>query len=127
MKFRGLTQKRGVYYYRPLQVDGKRPNRVSLRTKDLQKALARAQEYEQRYLPPHGRGSSCRSHRTVHGCSKVTSGIYTVKTRSVTESTLRLFCEWVGNPKIGDVSRKHFEQWRDQLLKDGRKPSGVVT
>ena len=126
MRIKGLSQKRGWYYYQPPQIDGIRPKRIALKTKDERKAIEAALELRDRSIRHTGQ-DRLSGHVDRFMQAKQASGTYTAKTAQATENCLKLFCEWAGNPTIGDVTRGMIERWRDQLLAEGRARSGVVT
>ena len=125
MKIPGLSQKRGVYYYRPPQVDGIRPRKVSLRTRDLSKALELALEMKKQSGWDISKGRlSGEIQRFLQ--AKESGGDYRPRTLETVRNTLRQFELWIGNPKVSAITSKHIVAWKEDMVSRGMSRSGMV-
>ena len=126
MDIPGITKIRDTYYYRPPQVDGARPRRVSLRTKSLTEAISRAAEL-QRTTGIAKSAGRLEGEVERYVTRRVEAGDYTRRTRQATESTLASFVKFSGNVLASAVTRETLEAWQVAMVADGKSSSTVAT
>jgi integrase len=126
MKIKGLTQKRGWFYYRPPQVDGLRPARIALRTKDPNEAAILALELKSKSDLAISSGRLAGEVQR-YLAFKIESKAFTRATAQATSSTLRQFEIWIGNPRVSAITSSRIEAWRVHLHSQGKPDNSVVT
>jgi integrase len=130
IKVRGLTRIGGWYYYRPAQIGGIRPPRVSLDTQKFEVAVQLALEMKRGRGPEFTPGTLLfegarflRVREELMGAGKLSRWTYVSD-----ESVLKLFREWAGGEmSVRLVSAKRVEDWLGKLRKDGLSKSTVRT
>ena len=122
----GLIQINGYYYYRPKQVAGVRPKRVSLRTKVLSVAIDKATHLDRTVGMANAPGRLA-GEVDRYMVRRRAAGDYTRATAQATESTLAQFVKWSANPLVRNVTLPTLEAWQAHLVKAGRTSSTVAT
>jgi integrase len=122
---KGLFQKRGIYYYQPPMVDGRRPSQKSLRTSHRATAIKRALELEQHHGIYNSRDRlSAEIDRFI--AAKTRGGEMRRRSLESSRNTLQLFCRWADDPETGAVTKDVIEAWRDSMVERGMSDSGMV-
>lgn len=125
MKIKGLVCRRGVYYYRPPQIDGRRPPRVSLNTRDLGEAIKLALAMKERNDAAFSRGRLVGEiERFLEAKEKGAE----VRPRTLTtmKSTLGCFQRWAGNPIVGSITSAQIDEWKAHMVAEGMSRTGMV-
>lgn len=117
MKIPGLSQRDGIYYYRPPQVNGVPAKRVSLRTKDLAEAVSLARELRMRAsVQESGRMSVEIEAYFRARQSREELSEWTVRTA---RSALIRLCNFLGDPLVADIGHKNIEAWDAECVARG--------
>lgn len=125
MKIPGLGCRDGVYYYRPPQVDGRRPPRVSLRTRDLGEAINLALAMKSEHAAHYGKG------RLIGEIDKFLAereagDELRPRTLETMRSTLHRFQLWAGNPLVSAITSAQIDEWKAHMVAEGMSRSGMV-
>jgi integrase len=126
MKISGLSKHtNGIWYYRPPQIGGIRPRRISLRTRDESTAIQLALDLKRQSSMDISKGS-------LHGeierflRAKEESGDYRPRTQETMAGTLRQFELFAGNPQVTAVTSETIEKWKASMVRKGMSRSGMV-
>lgn len=124
-KIRGLTQIGGWWYFRGPQLNGVRPERVALGTRDWEAAVKMALEMKREVAVKYKPGAlSFEAERCIAERRAKKMSEWSVDSD---ESVLKIFQEFVGkDAMVGLITAAKIEAWRDAMLKGDNLSAGSV-
>lgn len=130
LRVKGLTKIGEWYYYRPAQIDGIRPPRVSLDTTNFEEAVQLALDMKRGRGPDFTPGTLLfegkrflKVRQELMKAKKLSRWTYVSD-----ESVLKVFREWAGGEmSVRLVTEKKVEAWLAKLRKDGLSKATVRT
>lgn len=112
MKIKGLSNKRGWYYWQAPQKDGKRPKRQSLGTKDINEAVLKIEELKQQAQLNHSISVGSMKEAIDAYIADRKNGTHSARTSLRASIVLPNINSEMGSPTLKAISYDTIQKWR---------------